>query len=156
MIYTDISKELHITMINGSKNIFHNKYIIAAIAAAASIAILATFTVYGCILVSGDNVIDGVSVLNTDMSGKSIQEVEQFVGENLSVNDGMEVKFVCEEQEFSVPASRINLQVDAQKTAQQIHNVGKNGNIVSRILEGYGAKFSGKEIIISFFICNVF
>ena len=134
-------------MINGSKNIFQNKYIVVATIAVAIIAIFATFTVYGCVLVSGDNVIDGVSVLNTDMSGKTKQEVEQFLGENLSVDDSMEIKFVCEGQEFAFPASRINLQVDTQKTAQQIHNVGKNGNIVSRIFEGYGAKFSGKEII---------
>lgn len=147
MIYIDISKELHITMINDSKNIFKNKYVVAALVTAIIIAILTMFTVYGCVLVSGNNVIDGVSVLGTDMSGKTKQEVEQFLNENLSVDDSLEIKFICEGQEFSVPASRINLQVDTKKTVEQINNVGKNGNIVSRIFEGYGAKFSGKEII---------
>lgn len=134
-------------MINRAKNILQNKYIVFAIAAAVIVAVITGFTAYGCILVSGDDVIDGVSVLNTDMSGKTQQEVEQFLDENLNVDDSLEIKFVCEDTEFSLTSSQINLKVDTQKTARQVINTGKNGNMLSRIFEGYNVKFSGKEIL---------
>ena len=134
-------------MINRAKNILQNKYIVFAIAAAAIVAVLTGFTAYGCILVSGDDVIDGISVLGTDMSGKTKQEVEQFLDENLNVNDSLEIKFECEEDEFLLTASQISLKVDTQKTVEYVLNEGKNGNILSRIFEGYSIKFSGREII---------
>ena len=133
-------------MKENAKNILHNKYIIFAIAAAVIIAVLAGFTAYGCILVSGDKAVDGVTVLNTDMSGKSKQEIEDFLAKELTFDNNCEIQFVCGESKFSLAPSQINLQPDIQQTAEYIYNIGKNGNIVTRIIDGYHAKFAGKQV----------
>ncbi|MBQ7900680.1 MAG: VanW family protein [Clostridia bacterium] len=131
---------------NFFKSLFHNKYIVTGVALAVVIVLAAVFTAYGCVLINTDSIMDGVSVHNMDLSGKSYDEAVQMIAQDMQLGEDCEIKFQCGDTAFSLTPSQIELHADSEAIAQQAYDIGHSGNVFRRILDAYSAKFAGTQM----------
>ena len=124
-----------------------NKYIIAGIVSAVTIVLIAVVVAYGCVIVNGDTIVSGVHMGDTELSGYGRQDAAQLIYDRLNPSDDTELYFECEGAEFAVSAAEAELSVDAEGMAETAYNIGKQGNLLSRIWGGYSSLAFGVEIL---------
>lgn len=107
------------------------------------IIIIISFSLTGFITVNAafaisDNIYDGIFVGDISVGGLSIKEAKDKIinsFENKTINAPITLKYKT--QIWSINAKDIDLRIDADHLAWQAYNVGRVGNVISRLQERY-------------------
>jgi vancomycin resistance protein YoaR len=107
------------------------------------LSIIILFSLTGFIAVNtafaiSDNIYDGVFIGDISVGGLSIDEAKNKIikdFKNKTANSPISLKY--KEKTWSISNKDIELDIDADKLAQQAYNVGRVGNIVNRLQERY-------------------
>ncbi len=128
---------------NFVKRFLNNRYIVAGVVLAAVIVLAAFLIAYGCVLINSDRVLGGVYMGRVDLSGCTRDEAAQLVYDSLQPGEDCEILFECEDTEFAITPAQIELTANAASVADKAYNIGRRGNVFSRIWDAYSARLFG-------------
>ncbi len=113
------------------------------------IAIMLFSVIFALLNINNTKILDGISILDIDVSGLTIEEAKK------RVNDAIEGKFTSEKESIilkrgdsqtSVNANTFNAKFDIDTAIAESYNIGRSGNIITNNYSILWTKFFKREV----------
>ncbi len=94
-----------------------------------------------------ENVYNGVTLGNVDMSGKTYEQVSaevQAFADDILANGSFNIKVAGDD--FITPVNQIIGGIDVEKTAQAVYNYAREGDVFTRCIQAMSALFGGHNV----------
>ncbi len=108
----------------------NTKYIVPVIIVILICFIILFSVIFALINVSNEKILEGISIMNVDVSGLTKEEAIKKIQEmaNAKIEDDIALKY--EDFETSINGKQLSAKFDVEKAIKEAYNIGRNGNII--------------------------